>query len=958
MGAEPQDIFLRAHAVRPRRKARSFLAGPQWPRHALIFDTETTIDTEQTLKLGAFRRCVLVGATYACTDEGLFYGDDCTASEQRSVQRYVRSATVQVDVASFPPRATLSVYSRDAFLGQVFWKAIKRGDLIVGLNLPFDLARLAVKWSAGKKGGWSLVFSMRRSRKTGKLEPNPHRPRIRITARDSKGAFISLTRPHDPEEWPKIGRFLDLRTLGFALFGAAMSLKQLCKSLKVKGKRKHEPTGRVTPAELAYCLDDARATTRALNGLKAEFDRHPLPNLQPDRVASPAGVAMAYVDAMGVQPPKEKFRAVDRTLGIAMQGYYGGRCECHVRRTEVPVVHVDFTSQFPSANALLGNWQVLTAASVEFENATARVRRFLRSVSLEQAFRPRFWRQLSFFALVQPDDDILPVRAMYNHESTNIGLNHLTSRKPIWFAGPDVVASILLRGKVPRILKAIRMSPRGTQRGLRSTSLRGALNIDPRRHDFFRYVVEQRQPLKKTNKPLADFLKTLANAGSYGKFVEVNPGQHAKPVTIRLFAGDRSRRVPCRIVEEHGRWYFPPIATLITAGGRLLLAMLERCVTDADGTYLFCDTDALCIVASQRRRFIACEGGPHQVRGQAAIRTLSWQQVRDIAHRFDTLNPYQRQYVPSFLKIEDINFDARGRQRQLFGFGISAKRYVLYEKMKGEIVLVDPKAHGLGYLYSPIDSRKQKRAWTWQAWLWMLRDALNVRIRTSKPAWLDAPAMMRVSLSTPMVLQQLNRRTRPFSFLFCPLIDRDGYPAGIRPSDRFTLIAPFSKRRSEWLELPCWNIYDGRLFRLALEQTLKGDRVIPQTYGSVLRAYLLHPEAKSLAPDGAPCRERTSGVLRRGPVLAAAHRAIQKETDRRAEQGEHLSLMDFRIIEYGTDGGMVRATLDQRRRIRTVGRRPLMRRTGLSQHTLEKIERGQSVRRRTLQAVLNAIPGE
>ena len=46
------------------------------------------------------------------------------------------------------------------------------------------------------------------------------------------------------------------------------------------------------------------------------------------------------------------------------------------------------------------------------------------------------------------------------------------------------------------------------------------------------------------------------------------------------------------------------------------------------------------------------------------------------------------------------------------------------------------------------------------------------------PSWLALPAMMRIVLSTPHVLQRLDRSTRPFNFLLCPLIDTvAGYPA-------------------------------------------------------------------------------------------------------------------------------------------------------------------------------------
>ena len=47
-------------------------------------------------------------------------------------------------------------------------------------------------------------------------------------------------------------------------------------------------------------------------------------------------------------------------------------------------------------------------------------------------------------------------------------------------------------------------------------------------------------------------------------------------------------------------------------------------------------------------------------------------------------------------------------------------------------------------------------------------------------------AMMRVVLSTPLVLDRLNRGTRPHNFIFCPLVDGAvGYPCDMARTDRY-----------------------------------------------------------------------------------------------------------------------------------------------------------------------------
>ncbi len=178
--------------------------------------------------------------------------------------------------------------------------------MIVGFNLPFDLSRLAVDWAKADNSGWSLISVTPPLPETGLMESNPNRPRIRITAKDSKSAFISLTKPRYPKEWPEQSRFLDIHTTAFSLFAESLSLDDLCERLKIRGKIKHEPGGKVTIEEIDYCRGDVHATTGALNTLKQEFDRHSL-DLHPDQAYSPASIAKAYLRTMGIVPPKIKF---------------------------------------------------------------------------------------------------------------------------------------------------------------------------------------------------------------------------------------------------------------------------------------------------------------------------------------------------------------------------------------------------------------------------------------------------------------------------------------------------------------------------------------------------------------------------------------------------------------------------------------------------------------------------
>jgi hypothetical protein len=314
-----------------------------------------------------------------------------------------------------------------------------------------------------------------------------------------------------------------------------------------------------------------------------------------------------------------------------------------------------------TVNELLDNWSVLTAKNVTFPDATKAVRKLLSQITLERCFDRKLWPQFKFFALVRPDNDIFPVRAVYNGTTQNIGINYLTSKEPIWFAGPDIIASILLTGKVPYIEKAIRVNAHGKQQGLTSTSLRGMVKVDANKHSFFKHVIEQRAAYE-SNPALHYWLKILANSGSYGLFVELNPNE-ADAAKLKVFSGEESFETTSDVVEEPGKWFAPHIGSLITSGGRLLLGMLEKCITGAGGTFLFCDTDSAAIVSTAHRQRIAMPNGANP------ITALSRAEVQRIVDRFDSLNPYDLD--GSILKIHKLNWDSKKQRRQLYGYALT-----------------------------------------------------------------------------------------------------------------------------------------------------------------------------------------------------------------------------------------------------------------------------------------------
>jgi hypothetical protein len=956
------DVFVRAYAVaanqeeNSKRKSGKASSDPKWPQYALVLDTETRITPDQSLTFGVFRICELKAEKYVVTRQGIFYADDLPAKERKILEDYARRAVP--DVKTFPPDFPL--YSRSDFMRKVFWPAIKRkGALICGLNLPFDLSRLALAWDRGAHDEWSLTMAQY----PNGVE-NRNKPRILIAPIDSKKAFIRLANPWKPEEWKNDGkaRFLDLRTLAWALFNRALSLKRLCELLKTEHQKfDHEPTGTVTPEEIDYARQDGRCTVDALNGLKQEFDKHPIP-LVPHNAYSPASVAKSYLDAMGIARPAEKFQLSKHDVGIAMQSYYGGRSETRIRCAEVPVVPVDFTSEYPTSCVLLGLFDILTAERVTFEDDTEDIRKLVNRISLESCFERSAWKNFNFFALVQPEDDIFPVRTVYDGVTQNIGNNYLTSDTPLWFAGCDVIASVIRTKKVPKILKAVRLVAHGKQAGMRSVNLRGSMvEINPYKDDLFRKVIEQRK-LHKSDKALYYWLKILANS-IYGFFVELIPEIQSKNVPVNVFSGNARLKDFSDTVEKQGPWFFAPLASLITSAGRLLLAMTEACVEKKKGTYLFCDTDSLAIVSSKK-------GGKLAIPGSEGVRILSWAEVQEIVDRFASLNPYDPAAVKgSILNLVDANFaESRGKktQRQLHGYSIAAKRYALYEKTgTSGIKIIDPKAHGIGFLYPPADSpddwEESVPKWIFEFWDCILRDALHLSCK--RPAWLDLPQMMRLTITTCNVLEMLGdwEIARPYNFLFLPMIDPVlGFPFP-KQNGNVLLVCPFSSEQKKWFDLTCVDVHSEKEYQLLncknQIENIPRNAVFPSQFARLLMQYQRHPEAKSLAPDGAACQPETTGLLKRAHVIAGDIRYVGKETDRKWEEGEDPSVLGFKATEYGRTGKVL-ASEEVKNEIREIGINRCARESGFDRKNfIRKLLRDIPVKRNSYREFVRWLDG-
>ena len=221
-----------------------------------------------------------------------------------------------------------------------------------------------------------------------------------------------------------------------------------------------------------------------------------------------------------------------------------------------------------------------------------------------------------------------------------------------------------------------------------------------------------------------------------------------------------------------------------------------------------------------------------------------------------------------------------------------------------KIEIIKPSEHGLGIVYVP-DRRKRYTPkdckdrdtsyprWIVEAWERLLDDYFRSvsdpeNALVSHELWFgNIPAVMRIRVTTPNVMAALRKHdpgaAKPYNFALSPiLVDA---PPGC------TLVGPFSKHPEEWLTRDYTEIHTGTMVHLFGEYN--GQKLIPQTLSGVLWRHYLHPEDKSLAPDGQPGGPHTSGLLRRRPIQAMLpFITIGKEIERKAQEGEDISVLE------------------------------------------------------------------
>jgi hypothetical protein len=463
----------------------------------------------------------------------------------------------------------------------------------------------------------------------------------------------------------------------------------------------------------------------------------------------------------------------------------------------------------------------------------------------------------------------------------------------------DIAASVVMTGKVPKILDAFRVVP--TNRQILNTIEFADVRLEPHNPNLFAEIVAHRKRVEKENPTLAWGLKILANCATYGILSETDPelfNRANEKRTLNVLWSEQTTYNAIGETETLGRFANPFIAPHVTAGGRLLLAIAEKLLQQRGCCVAWVATDSITVVTTQATAGVEAPSTPagragvgapslpagragvgeKQLREQYGIRPATHEDIAYVQNAVNMLNPYPQNVVPQLLKRED---DKCG-----WGYSISPNRYC--------IIGTDGKLkhwteHGLGALITPNGESLHDFART--LWIAALTDE-------TPPEWKQTLARRKVPIRTPTewkLIREYYPDVSPFNFL------QRAKPAWVLGNRRLTgewraLYAPFRDTNEASLKLT-WiaKHQDGTTANVKIKPadpddlgTISYNSIQVETLYSLYQSFVNHTDPRMITPQGEMVRGNTAGVLRPQPTLIKGVYPIGREHNRLEDETDDL----------------------------------------------------------------------
>lgn len=632
--------------------------------YALVVDTETHTDIAQKCKIAMYGLFNLKDASsnpsaiqYASTGIAVY---DLSAKELAILQAYCKLHNVKL-------------LSRDTFITKVLFPALAQGVLLANHNIPFDIGAMASDFAIDdNKFHFKLCYC-------GETNDIPHtHEKIAIPCSIHPTIVVQYLRTHKYLMYVEDNNYapiVDTLTLGDALLGKtnSSSLNGMIRRYGFKDDKKKEIdsySGEYNEKFFEYAMHDVYLTSKLLSAEYKLYLQHDI-NKPFHTIMSEASIGKAYNEKLGIPPFKQTHTEVKSFMyNLANRAYYGARSEIHIRRKPVQVLYCDFKSQYPLVNALLQSQKYLLAEYVQIHHCIDLAQELIDTITLEDLQDKETWSYLSILVKVQTYGHILPTRFSVNKVTAYGETISNDSNHTAWYSLLDVVASKIRTGKAPRILDAYRLIPHGSIQTNKLNVLgNSTYNVDLTHDDFFVKVIDLRDGVKAELKQVKLQLKDTPTDELYQRRNYLDNLQLA----LKLMANSTSYGilVETREVQKQdiaGKYNAQPIGIHITAGARLLLAIAETLGLRRGIEHGLCDTDSFAYAKPDDMSFDAF-----------------YANVQDIINWFTPLSPYASK--GAIFELEEYNF-INGVIAPLYLYGISPKRYVLYNKGENETYVI------------------------------------------------------------------------------------------------------------------------------------------------------------------------------------------------------------------------------------------------------------------------------
>lgn len=602
---------------------------------------------------------------------------------------------------------------------------------------------------------------------------SPHRPPIAISSR-RKGWSIGFG-PCPQGFGTRGAAFLDLLTAAYVLdadraagfvdharhFGVAGSPLPVTVSVDRDGAAAMaEAVWSVHALGLALDKEAGRWFTTAQDRAEGTT-RFPIAFAQ-----SPAGIADHLLRRIHVDPPLRRFPLRPEEDAAWWDAFHGGWNDHDPAFAGLPfgAVALDISSAYPVTAHAIGWWEIVTADHLVRRSVLRELRMVCTRAATDPtvALDPEVWQRFGLtLCEVVPDGELFPVAlddpARQDGRTETVPV--YAKGRSLFYSWCDVVAASILSGKVPRIVRAVKLVPEGRQDGLRRrVPVYPGLVVGSDADPVLGIVRRRRQAKAEGDEVLAADLHAVVNSLVSGNFerlddVLIYAGGHR---TKRGDGRSRTDGGEWRTIEKAGPWTFAPLGVTVTAGARLLLAVMDRMVGDLGGMVAYRDTDSSIIPASPA-------GGTLELPDGSTIRELSDTEVAATVAAFDPLSPepgswpvWKRSPAPGEAPLRCL----------IFG----SKRHVEYRGTDDAPELVDWTESGLGGGWADPAAMQGRcgeggQAWSKAAVVREVRFAAAKVVRPSRAVrdavpWdtagaLPFPTLRRLIVTSPRVLESL-----------------------------------------------------------------------------------------------------------------------------------------------------------------------------------------------------------